>query len=75
MKLVGYKRLRWSSMRASGTRVRGFKPDRSRGIFFGRKNPRHAFRRKGSKAVCPISQICGMLKNPVITWKLGHRQN
>jgi hypothetical protein len=22
-----------------------------------------------------MSQICGMLKNPVITWKLGHRQN
>jgi hypothetical protein len=31
--------------------------------------------RKGSKAVFPMSQICGMLKNPVITWKLGHRQN
>jgi hypothetical protein len=22
-----------------------------------------------------MSQICGMLKSPVITWKLGHRQN
>jgi hypothetical protein len=22
-----------------------------------------------------MSQICGMLKNPAITWKLGHRQN
>jgi hypothetical protein len=22
-----------------------------------------------------MSQICGMLKNPVITWKLDHRQN
>jgi hypothetical protein len=43
--------------------------------FFGRKNLQHAFLRKGSKAVCPMSQICGMLKNPVITWKLGHRQN
>jgi hypothetical protein len=42
--------------------------------FFGRKNPQHAFLRKGSKAVCPMSQICGMLKNPVITWRLGHRQ-
>jgi hypothetical protein len=28
--------------------------------FFGRKNPQHAFLRKGSKAVCPMSQICGM---------------
>jgi hypothetical protein len=43
--------------------------------FFGRKNPQHDFLRKGTKAVCPMSQICGMVKNPVITWKLGHRQN
>jgi hypothetical protein len=63
------------SMLASGTQVRGFKPGRNRRIFWGEKNPRHAFFRKGSKAVCPMSQICGMLKNPVITWKLGHRQN
>jgi hypothetical protein len=30
--------------------------------FFGRKNPQHAFLRRGSK-----SQLCGMLKNPTIT--------
>jgi hypothetical protein len=36
------------------------------GFFFRRKNSQHAFLRKGSKAVCPMSQICGMLKNPVI---------
>jgi hypothetical protein len=42
--------------------------------FFGRRNPQHAFLRKGSKAVCPKSQICSMLKNTVITRKLGHRQ-
>jgi hypothetical protein len=47
------------SMLASGTRVRGFKPD-----FFGRKIPQHAFLREGSKAVGPASQICGTLKNP-----------
>jgi hypothetical protein len=41
--------------------------------FLGQKYPQHAFVRKGSKAVCPMSQICGMLKNPVIKWKLGHR--
>jgi hypothetical protein len=35
--------------------------------FFGRKNPQHAFLRRGSKAVCPMSQLCGMLKNPVIS--------
>jgi hypothetical protein len=28
--------------------------------FFGAKNPQHAFLRRGSKAVCPMSQICGM---------------
>jgi hypothetical protein len=43
--------------------------------FFGGKHPQHAFLRKGSKTVRPMSQICGMLKNPVITWKLGRRQN
>jgi hypothetical protein len=58
------------SMLASGTRVRGFEPGQS-----GRKIPQHAFLRKGSKAVCSVSQICDTLKNPVVTWKLGHRQN
>jgi hypothetical protein len=29
------------------------------------KNPQHAFLRKGSKAVCPVSQICSTKKNPV----------
>jgi hypothetical protein len=43
------------SMLASGTQDRG----RSRRIFFGRKIPQHAYLRKGSKAVCPVSQICG----------------
>jgi hypothetical protein len=43
------ERLRWSS----GTRVRGFKPGRSRRIFSGEKI-------LSSKAVCPMSQICGM---------------
>jgi hypothetical protein len=28
--------------------------------FFCRKNPQHAFLRRGSKAACPMSQICGM---------------
>jgi hypothetical protein len=52
------------SMLASGTRP---KPS----DFFERKNPQHAFLRKGSKAVCPVSQICGTIKKTlVITWKL-----
>jgi hypothetical protein len=62
------------SMLASGTQVRGFKPGRSHRFFSG-ENHQHAFLRKGSKAVCTMSQICSILKNPVITWKLGHRQN
>jgi hypothetical protein len=33
--------------------------------FFGRKNPQHIFLRKGSKAVYPMSQICGISKNPI----------
>jgi hypothetical protein len=56
------------SMLASGTRVRGFKPGRRRRIFSGEKIL--SMPSFGSKAVCPMSQICGMLKNPV-----GHRQN
>jgi hypothetical protein len=47
------------SMLASGTQDRGFKPDRKK----------NAFLRRGSKAVCPMSQLCGMLKNQAITWK------
>jgi hypothetical protein len=50
------------SMLASDTQ------DRSRpkpSDFFGRKNPHHAFLQKGSKAVFPMSQICGLSKNPI----------
>src|SRR5215510_370600 len=54
------------SVLVSGTQDRGFKPGQSRWIFSGEKNPKHVFLRKGSKAVCPMSQICGMLKNPVV---------
>jgi hypothetical protein len=55
------------NMLASGTQDRGFEPVG----FFGPKNPQHAFLRRGSKAVCPMSQICGMLKNPVIYVEVG----
>jgi hypothetical protein len=49
------------SMLASGSRVRGFDPDRSRWIFFPMwKNPQHAFLRRGSKIICPMSQLWGM---------------
>jgi hypothetical protein len=47
------------SVLASGTQVRGFKPGQSRRIFKGGKILKHAFLRKVSKAVGPMSQICG----------------
>jgi hypothetical protein len=46
------------SMLASDTQDRGFAPGTSRRIFRAKK-----ILRKGSKAVCPMSQICGMSKN------------
>jgi hypothetical protein len=50
------------SMLASGTQDRGFEPGQSRRIF----RAKNAFLRRGSKAVCSMSQICGMLKNPAV---------
>jgi hypothetical protein len=57
-----HERLRWSrgSMLPLSTQVRGFKPGRSCQDFSGWKNPQHAFLWRGSKAVSPMSQICGM---------------
>jgi hypothetical protein len=54
------------SMLASGTRP---KPS----DFFGRKDPQHAFLRKRSKAVGPVSQICGTLKNPCDYMEVGSK--
>jgi hypothetical protein len=51
------------SMLVSGSRVRGFDPDR--------KNPQHAFLRKGSKIICPISQLWGMSKIPASAVNYG----
>ena len=53
----GRKRLRWyrGSVLTFGTQVRGLKPGRSLRIFQGEKNPQHAFLRRGSKAVGPMS--------------------
>ena len=58
---VGH-RLRWSrgSVLAFRTQVRGSKPGRSHQIFRAKKNPQHAFLRRGSKAVGPTSYICDM---------------
>jgi hypothetical protein len=40
-------------------KIAGLNPAEAVG-FYGQKNPQHAFLRKGSKAACPMSQICGM---------------
>jgi hypothetical protein len=42
------------------TQGRGFKPGRSRQDFSEQKNPQRAFLQRGSKAVDPMLQICGM---------------
>ena len=34
--------------------------------FFGRRNPQYAFLRRGSKRICPMSQLCAMSKNLII---------
>ena len=51
------QRPRWSrdNVPPLSTQVRGFKPGRSRQDFSGQKNPQHAFLRRGSKAVGPVS--------------------
>ena len=58
------------SMLASGTQVAGSKPAEVVG-FFGRKNPQYAFLRRGSKRICPMSQLCGTSKNLVIYVNYG----
>jgi hypothetical protein len=39
------------------------------GFLKGDKNPQHAFLRKGSIIIGPMSQICGVLKNPGYIFK------
>jgi hypothetical protein len=45
------------SILATGTRVCGFK---GFGFFGHPENPQYAFLRRGSKIICPMSQLCGM---------------
>ena len=52
------------------TKFAGSNPAEAVG-FFVRKNPQHAFLRKGSKIICPMSQLCGMSKNLVIYVNYG----
>jgi hypothetical protein len=49
------------SMLASGSN-----PAEAVGFFTSVKNPQHAFLRRGSKRICPMSQLCGMQKNLAI---------
>jgi hypothetical protein len=48
-----WRRLRWSSSSRVQTRPKPLD-------FYGRKNPQHAFLRRGSKRICPMSQLCCM---------------
>jgi len=52
-----HERLRWSrgSVLAFRTQVRGSNPAEAVGFLRGEKNPQHAFLRRGSKAVGPMS--------------------
>ena len=42
------------------TKFAGSNPTEAVGFLRAKKNLQHAFLRRGSKAVCPMSQICGM---------------
>ena len=55
--LLNIIRLRWSrgSVLAFSTQVCEFKPGRNRRIFRAKKSSQHAFLRRGSKAVGPMS--------------------
>jgi hypothetical protein len=34
--------------------------------FYELKNPQYAFLRRGSKRICPMSQLCGMRRNLIV---------
>jgi hypothetical protein len=51
-------------------KIAGLNPAEAAG-FFPLKNPQHAFLQRGSKAVCPMLQICGMEKNHAIYVAVG----
>ena len=46
-------------------KLAGLDPAEAVGFFRAKKrNPHHAFLRKGSKALCPMSHICWHVKEP-----------
>jgi hypothetical protein len=51
-------------------KIMGLNPAEAVG-FVRRKNPQHAFLRRGSKAICAMLQLWGTLKNPVIYVGVG----
>ena len=55
-------RLRWSSGYHAGFWHQSLRVQtRPKPLdFYGRKNPQHAFLRRGSNRICPMSQLCGM---------------
>ena len=38
----------------------GWNPAEAVGFFWCPNNPQHAFLRRGSERICPMSQLCGM---------------
>ena len=58
------RRLRWHPSLRVQTRPKPLD-------FYGSKNPQHAFLRRGSKRISPMSQLCGMQKNLVIYVNYG----
>jgi len=60
--LIHSRRLRWSSSEHADLWHPSLRfQTRPKPLdFYGRKNPQHAFHRRGSKRICPMSQLCGI---------------
>jgi hypothetical protein len=48
------------SILAIGTEFAGSNPAKAVGFFGHLENPQYTFLRRGSKIICPMSQLCGM---------------
>jgi len=58
---LSFRWLRWSSVwHALVPKFAGSNPAEVVGFFGHLKNPPHAFFRRGSERICPMSQLCGM---------------
>jgi hypothetical protein len=69
--------LRWSGgcVLASSTRVRGFKPGRSRRIFQGEKIPSTLSFGREVKPAVPCHRFTACKRSLNVTWKSAFRQN